>query len=51
MTYTHNYNPTISDEDVFAEILKEKETIGYYNLVHQETSEFKEYAKEVNRKI
>jgi glucose-6-phosphate isomerase len=49
MKYQHNYNPTISDTDVFNEILKEKKSIGYYNLVHQETGEFKEYAKTVKQ--
>jgi len=50
MNYTDNYNPTISDEDVFSEIVKEKEDIGYYNLVHQDTSAFKEYASKVKQK-
>ena len=50
MNYQHNFNPTISDENVFHEILKEKENIGYYNLVHQDTSSFKEYASTVKQK-
>lgn len=50
MNYRHNYNPTISDEDLFSEILKEKEHIGYYNLVHQDTNEFKQYASTVKQK-
>jgi len=49
MNYKHNFNPTISDEDIFNEIQKEKEYIGYYNLVHQDTSEFKNYAKTVKQ--
>ena len=49
MKYQHNFNPTISDEDVFNEITKEKENIGYYNLVHQDTAEFKEYSKTVKQ--
>ncbi len=49
MKYKHNYNPTISDEDVFNKILKEKEYIGYYNLVHQDSTSFKEYAKSVKQ--
>ncbi len=49
MLYQHNFNPTISDEDIFAEILKEKEEIGYYNLPFQDTSIFKEYAKTVKQ--
>lgn len=50
MNYKHNFNPTISDANVFNEILKEKEYIGYYNLVNQETSTFKEYASSVKQK-
>lgn len=50
MKYQHNFNPTISDEDIFAEIVKEREHIGYYNLVHQDTSTFKEYAATVKQK-
>ncbi len=50
MRYKDNYNPTISDEVLFDEILKEKEHIGYYNLVNQDTSHFKEYAKSVQHK-
>ena len=49
MQYKHNFNPTISDEDVFAEIIKEKENIGYYNLPFQDTTIFKEYAKTVKQ--
>ncbi|MFA5454169.1 MAG: glucose-6-phosphate isomerase [Sulfurimonas sp.] len=50
MKYQHNFNPTISDEDIFAEIVKEREQIGYYNLVNQDTSIFKEYAATVKQK-
>ena len=50
MNYSHNFNPTISDEDLFKEIVKEKEHIGYYNLVWQDTTAFKEYAKTVKQK-
>ncbi|QFR43644.1 glucose-6-phosphate isomerase [Sulfurimonas sp. CVO] len=50
MKYQHNFNPTISDEDIFSEIVKEKEYIGYYNLVFQDTLEYKEYAKSVKQK-
>jgi len=49
MKYKHNFNPTISDEAVFSEILKEKEHIGYYNLPFSETKNYKEYAKEVTQ--
>jgi len=50
MNYKHNFNPSISDEDVFNEILKEKQSIGYYNLAHQDTTDFKEYAASVKQK-
>lgn len=50
MIYKHNFNPTISDEDVFKEIVKEKESIGYYNLVNQDTKAFKKYASSVKQK-
>jgi len=50
MNYKHNFNPSISDEDVFNEIVKEKESIGYYNLAHQDTMYFKEYAASVKQK-
>lgn len=49
MKYTHNFNPCISDKDVFSKIEQEKESIGYYNLVHQDTTNFKEYAKDVKQ--
>jgi len=50
MNYKDNYNPTISDETLFEEILKERESIGYYNLVNQDTSIFKEYASNVEQR-
>jgi len=50
MNYTDNYNPTISNLNVFNEIVSEKEYIGYYNLVHQDTTAFKEYAKTIKQK-
>jgi len=49
MKYSHNFNPTISDEDIFNEIVKEKEYIGYYTLPFQDTTAFKEYAKTVKQ--
>jgi len=50
MNYKHNFNPTISDEKLFEEILKEKEYIGYYNLASQDTTAFKSYARRVKQK-
>ena len=49
MNYKHNFNATMSDEDIFKVIEKERESIGYYNLVHQDTQSFKEYAKTVKQ--
>jgi len=49
MQYQHNFNPTISDEDVFNEIIDEKEHIGYYNLPFSDTSAYKEYARNVKQ--
>jgi len=50
MNYTDNFNPTLSNERVFNEILDEKKSIGYYDLVTQDTSAFKEYAAGVTQK-
>jgi glucose-6-phosphate isomerase len=52
MKYKDNFNPTVSNNSVFNDILEEKESgvIGYYDLVHQDTSEFKEFAKTVKQK-
>lgn len=51
MNYKHNFNPSLSDDKVFNAIIKEKESdaIGYYNLVHQDTTEIKEYASSVKQ--
>ena len=49
MKYHNNFNPIISDEDIFNEIVKEKEDIGYYNLVHQDTTAFKNYASSIKQ--
>ncbi|RUM64207.1 MAG: glucose-6-phosphate isomerase [Sulfurimonas sp.] len=50
MHYTDNYNPTISNANIFNEIIEEKKSIGYYNLVHQDISEIKKYAEGVKQK-
>ena len=49
MKYQNNFNPTLSDEDIFNEIVKEKEHIGYYNLMHEDTTAFKDYASTVKQ--
>jgi len=52
MKYQDNFNPTMSNNHVFKEIVEEKESgaIGYYDLVHQDITAFQEYAKEVKQK-
>lgn len=50
MKYHHNFNPTISDDDIFEKIVKEKEHIGYYNLAFSDTARYKEYALGVKQK-
>ncbi len=50
MNYSDNYNPSLSDTKIFNEIVKEKEHIGYYNLVTQDTTPFKKYAKTIKQK-
>ena len=50
MQYQNNFSPSISDDELFHEIVKEKEYIGYYNLVNQDTTAFKEYTKNVKQK-
>jgi glucose-6-phosphate isomerase len=49
MKYTDNYNPSISNEELFDEILKEKESIGYYNLVSQDIEPYTRYAQGVEQ--
>lgn len=49
MHYEHNFIPTIADEEVFGHIAAQRERIGYYNLAHQDTSAFKEYAAGVKQ--
>lgn len=51
MLYRNNYNPLLSDEDVFAQIKEERKYIGYYDLVGQDTKVFKEYAESVTQKF
>ena len=49
MNYEHNFNPTISDQDIFREIVEEKKHIGYYNLVNNDTSAYVSYAKTIRQ--
>lgn len=50
MNYVDNYNPTISNTNVLKGIIEEKEYIGYYNLVSQDTTQYKKYALNVKQK-
>jgi len=50
MNYNANFNPRISDLEIFEAIKKEKQEIGYYNLPFQDTTHIKEYAKTVKQK-
>ena len=49
MHYQDNFNTTISDDELFADILEERKERGYYNLALQEVSAYKEYAKSVKQ--
>ena len=50
MEYSNNFNFIPSEEKVFDEIINERSSIGYYDLVHQDTSEIKEFANSVKQK-
>jgi glucose-6-phosphate isomerase len=50
MNYSANFNPRVSDAEIFESIKKEKQEIGYYNLPFQDTSAIKEYAQSVKQK-
>ena len=50
MQYKKNFYQIKSNDEIFERIIKEKETIGYYNLPFADTTEIKEYAKTVKQK-
>jgi len=50
MKYQKNFYQIKSNEEIFNKIVKEKETIGYYNLPFADTTEIKEYARTVKQK-
>ena len=50
MNYNANFNPRVSDSEIFEAIKKEKKDIGYYNLPFQHTQSIIEYAKTVKQK-
>ena len=50
MEYNANFNPKISDNEIFEGLKEEKRSIGYYDLPFQDISSVKEYAKSVKQK-
>lgn len=50
MKYSKNFYQIKSNEDIFEDIKKEREDIGYYNLPYQDTSSIKTYAKTITKK-
>lgn len=50
MNYNKNFYQIKSNDEIFEKIVEEKETIGYYNLPYQDTTEIKEFAKTVKPK-
>ncbi len=50
MQYSRNFYQIKSNQEIFEKIVKEKDSIGYYNLPFQDTTEIKEYAKTVKQK-
>ncbi len=50
MEYSNNFNFIPSEEDVFKSIINERNSIGYYDLVHNDTTEIKEFAEGVKKK-
>jgi len=50
MKYDANFNPRVSDNEIFESLKEEKRTIGYYDLPFQDVREVKEYAKSVKQK-
>ncbi|KAB7881996.1 glucose-6-phosphate isomerase [Poseidonibacter ostreae] len=49
MDYSKNFYQIKSNEEIFYKVSLEKNTVGYYDLPFQDTSEFKEYAKTVTQ--
>jgi len=49
MKYEDNFQIAPTKEEIYNELVKEKENVGYYNLVFQDTSSFKEYAQKVTQ--
>jgi glucose-6-phosphate isomerase len=50
MEYNKNFYQIHSNDDIFQRIQNERETIGYYDLPYQDTSDIKAYAKTIAQK-
>ena len=50
MKYSKNFYQIKSNEDIFQSVKNEIETIGYYNLPYQDTTNIKEFASTVKQK-
>jgi glucose-6-phosphate isomerase len=50
MEYCKNFYQIKSNSDIFDRINAERESIGYYNLPHQDTTEIKNYTKSISKK-
>lgn len=50
MQYSRNFYQIRSNQEIFKKIVKEKETIGYYDLPYQDVSTIKEFAQTVKQK-
>ena len=50
MKYSKNFYQIKSNTDIFEKIKTERESVGYYNLPYQDTTEIREYAESINKK-
>ncbi|MEA2016807.1 MAG: glucose-6-phosphate isomerase [Campylobacterota bacterium] len=50
MKYSRNFYQIKSNDDIFKQIIQEKEIIGYYHLPYQDTKNIKEFAATVTQK-
>ena len=50
MKYEKNFYQIKSNQEIFNDIIKEKETIGYYNLPFQDTTNIKDYVSKIEKK-
>ncbi|MDK2047658.1 glucose-6-phosphate isomerase [Aliarcobacter butzleri] len=50
MNYTKNYYQIKSNEAIFQKVVQERESIGYYRLPDEDTSDIKEVAESVTQK-